>query len=177
MTATFGSTLQALACPARLTVGRHARRGKWTGKRHSGFSLAPRSGFWPPRISAPEPVRFPSGQAGISKRPFAPRQRLSVSRPPLPDRRFRPTSSYATPVSLAGPFGFGLAALPGFPRGAGQCPQPVTCSLPALCPSPRVSLTFRTFRSLPLNARRDSSSRSLPELDLRFSPLPAGSRF
>lgn len=91
-----------------------------------GAPFAPHSSFWLLWITVPRVAEVDPGGAGISKRPFARPERLSVSGPPLRGPRSRPASLIPCRIR-PGPFGSGLPSSLRFP-GAGKirarCPLP-----------------------------------------------------
>jgi hypothetical protein len=86
-----------------------------------------------------------SSEAGFSKRPFAPHERLPVSGPPLADRSSRPASSNARRRVLQGSFGSGLRSSLRSRRRGGSSPfARYLRSCAAVPASSRILLPFRT---------------------------------
>ncbi len=130
------------------------------------------------RILAPDDLGTVSGEAGVSRRPFARPLRLSLSGPPQRGRRSWPATSAPRrsaiePVRSKAPF---LGSVPGS-RGLS--------SPPARCPirgtdapnGDRTLLCFGTSQSLRFNARPVSRSGGLPPRNARFRSLPASGSF
>ena len=120
-----------------------------------------------------------SDEARASQRPFAPPERLPVSRPPLRDQCSRPAASTPCRIRSHSPFDRGF--LPSSPvsrfRGEINTRDPLPTADPTYRPSPPALLLFGTFQSLRIVARPGSSAGSLPPRNARFRSLPGSGTF
>jgi hypothetical protein len=139
--------------------------------------------FWLPatlleqRIKAAKVARrsFPAG-ADTSQQPFAPLERLPVSRPPFQDRSSRPTASLPCCAVLQNRSACGSFAHSGSPRfGRDHDRRPVSCiaarQSPSVLGSPLPLGAFRPFRIKAFNPIPDREAH-LPNASACLS-LPA----